>query len=71
MPKAAAAFRLVVAPTKWRPMSVPPWSMNHCRATAALAMVSCVVKVLLAMMNSVLSGRSLRSTGVMSCRRHC
>ena len=43
MPNSAAAFRLVVAPTKCRPMSVPPWSMNHCRATAAVR-VTVIVK---------------------------
>ena len=47
-------------------MSLPPWATNQARAACALAIVSCVVKVLLATMNSVDAGSSRRSTAVMS-----
>ena len=66
MPKAAAACTLVVVAAKWRAMSVPPCARNQARATCALAIVSCVVKVLLATMNSVRCGSRPRSTGAMS-----
>ena len=48
-------------------MSVPPLATNQLRAACALAIVSCVVKVFDAMMNSVCSGFTRRSTGSMSC----
>ena len=67
MPKAAAAVTLVVAATKCRAMSVPPFCRNQARATCALASVSCVVKVLDATMNSVRAASSPRSTDTRSC----
>ena len=67
MPKAAAGFRLVVTPTKCAARSVPPWASNQSRAACALAMVSCVVKVLLATMKSVRRASRPRSTASMSC----
>ena len=66
MPKAAAACKLVVTPTKCRATSWPPCARNHSRATLALASVSWVVKVLLTTTNSVSSGLKRRSTGAMS-----
>ena len=57
---------LVVVATKCFAMSVPPAASNQAFAACALAMVSCVLKVLLAMMNRVLAGSSLRSTGEIS-----
>jgi hypothetical protein len=65
MPKAAAALTLVVVATKCRE-SVPPLARNQALAACALAIVSWVVKVLLATMNSVSAGRNWRSTGAMS-----
>ena len=58
MPKALAAATLVVSAAKWRAMSVPPYDVNQALAEAALVMVSMVVKVLLAIRNSVLEGCS-------------
>ena len=66
MPNLAAASVLVVVATKGRRVSPPPLAMNQSRATAALAIVSCVVKVFEAMTNRVLRGSSPRSTGVMT-----
>ena len=62
MPNFAAASTLVVVATKWRAMSLPPWARNQSRAACALAIVSWVVKVLQATMNSVSRGVSWRST---------
>ena len=62
MPKARAAATLVVSAAKWRAISVPPWASNHALAEAALVMVSMVVKVLLAIRNSVRSGRTCFNT---------
>ena len=74
MPNCAAAAVLVVVAAKWRAMFLslslsfkpPVCAKNQARASAALAMVSWVVKVLLAMMNSVWRASSRRSTRVMS-----
>ncbi len=62
MPNSAAALVLLLVATKWRATSVPPAARNQARADSALAMVSCVVKVLLAMMNSVFAGERSFST---------
>ena len=62
MPQALAASTLVVSAAKWRATSVPPPASNQALADCALAMVSAVVKVLDAMRNRVVSGRSVRST---------
>jgi hypothetical protein len=49
---------LVVSAAKWRAVSVPPCAKNQALAERALVMVSMVVKVLLAIRNSVLRGLS-------------
>jgi len=66
MPNWAAASMFVVTPTKCVAMSVPPWAVNHSRATLALASVSWVVKVFEATITSVFVGSRRRSTGAMS-----
>ena len=62
MPNSRAAATLVVSAAKCRAMSVPPCASNQARAERALVMVSMVVKVLDAIRNSVLCGRTWRST---------
>ena len=62
MPKRAAASTLLVAATKCSSIRVPPCARNQARAVAALVIVSCVVKVLLATTKSVSAGRCRRST---------
>ena len=62
MPHSAALATLAVSATKCRATSCPPWAANQSSAERALAMVSSVVKVLEATMNSVLSGRTACST---------
>ena len=67
MPNSFAAATLVVSAAKWRAMSLPPWVSNHCLAERAFVMVSIVVKVLDAIRNSVLLGRTRASTAASSC----
>ena len=55
MPNWRAASVLLLVATKWRATSLPPAAWYQARAASALAMVSCVVKVLLAMTKSVVS----------------
>jgi len=67
MPKAPTARALVDTATKCFAIAsrVPPFARNHSRAVAALAIVSCVVKVLDATRNSVVAGSSPRSVSAM------
>ena len=63
MPNSATAVLLVDTATKCLAMSCSLASRrNHWRAVLALVMVSCVVKVLEAMMNNVVSGWTFSST---------
>jgi hypothetical protein len=57
---------LLVAATKCSSMRVPPLAKNQAFAVAALASVSWVVKVLLAIRNSVSSALTRASTEAMS-----
>ena len=58
IPNFSTSIRFVETATKWfwTSFSQPPWARNHLRAECALAIVSCVVKVLEAIINSVVSG---------------
>jgi hypothetical protein len=59
-------FTLVVAATKWRPMSVPPWSRNQARATCRVGHGLLRGEGLAGDDEQRVLGRSLRSTGTMS-----